>query len=119
MVATTSTQLQDMQLDGLARIEWYDWWQGETARAFEDEYGLRMEHANWSENFAFTRVAEVPAEDKPLVNLGYLEAGEPIRDVLGDGSYGGPYQIDEALMDELFNRLVEEACALVRGLSSP
>lgn len=111
------TQIEDMQLDGFIRANWYDWWRGEAAHAFEEKHGLRMDHANWSENFRFTRIGEVPDTEKSPVNLGYLDAGEPVRDVLGDGCFGGPYQVDDALMDELFNSIVDEATALLQAMA--
>ncbi len=109
--------LEDMQMDGHARIRWYDWWQGPAAQAFEDTHGLRIDHANWSENFPFTRVTEeMPGEDKPLVNLGYLEAGESARELLEDGSFGGPYQVDESITQALFDSVVEEISTLLQEL---
>lgn len=109
--------IKDMQMEGAVRLDWYDWWRSDAVRQFEQEHQLRLEHANWGENFPFNRVAESPAEEKPLVNLGYLEAGRSVRDVLGDGSYGGPYQIDDDRMNDLFARLVEEAAARLRALA--
>ena len=109
-------QLEDMRMESYARITWYDWWRGDAVHAFEQAHGLRLDHANWGENFPFNRVADVPAEEKPLVNLGYLEAGQMVREVLGDGSYGGPYQVDDALMMEMFDSVVDEATALMRAL---
>lgn len=110
------SQLVDLQLDGHARIHWYDWWQSPAVQAFEDGHDLRLEHANWGENFPFNRLGPVPLGEKPLVNLGYLEAGHTAREVLGDGSYGGPYQVSDSLMEELFEQVVNEIVELVRGM---
>jgi creatinine amidohydrolase len=111
-------RLQDFQLDGLIRVVWYDWWNGNAVRSFEERHSLRLEHANWGENFAFTRVADVPGGEKPLVNPEEIEEDvENLRELLGDGSYGGPYQVDDALMQELFADLIVEATAVVRGNS--
>jgi creatinine amidohydrolase len=116
---TIPSPIDDIRLDGLARITWYDWWHSPAVRTFESENNLRLDHANWGENFPFNRVAESPSGEKPLVNLGYLDDGRSIRDLLGDGSYGGPYQVDDDLMAVLFNRVVDEVCSLVRALSKP
>ena len=109
-------QLEDIRMDGHARVTWYDWWRGPAVMGFEQDTGLKLDHANWGENFPFNRVAPSPEGEKPLVNLGYLEAGQTARDVLGDGSYGGPYQVDDGLMADLFDRVVDEAADLVRAL---
>jgi creatinine amidohydrolase len=78
---------------------------------------LRIDHANWSENFAFTRVTdEMPAESKPLVNLGYVEDGATLREVLGDGSFGGPYQVDDSVTQALFDRVVAEMVSMLEDL---
>lgn len=113
------SMIEDMRMDGHARIEWYDWWRSPVVEAFGEEHHLRLDHANWGENFPFNRVAESPKEAKPLVNLGYLADGQPVRDVLGDGSFGGPYQVDDTLMNALFARVVNEASELVRHLKKP
>lgn len=107
-------RLEDLQLDGMIRIGWYDWWRGAALRGFEEAHNLRMEHANWGENFPFSRVAEVPSGEKPYISTAELEDEEKLRFALGDGSYGGPYQVDEALMQELFAKLVEEGVEVVR-----
>lgn len=109
-------QIEDMRMEGHARITWFDWWTGAAARSFQAEHGLQLDHANWGENYPFNRVVEVPAGEKPSVNLGYLEDGQTMREVLGDGSFGGPYQIDDALMWDLFEQVVAETAGLVQAL---
>ena len=109
-------QLEDIRLDGHARVTWYDWWRSPAVQAFEATHGLKLDHANWGENFPFNRVGPVPEDEKPLVNLGYLEAGQPVRAVLGDGSFGGPYQVDDALIERLFNQVVDEITGLVQAM---
>lgn len=109
-------RLRDFELEGVARVQWYDWWQESAAQAFEAEHNLRIDHANWGENFPFTRVSQTPAGEKPTVNLARLDAGESAHDVLGDGSFGGIYQVNDALIHELFERVVTEISARVRAM---
>jgi creatinine amidohydrolase len=110
-------QLQDMRQDEHTRVRWYDWWRGEAAQAFEASENLRIDHANWSENFPFTRVTDkMPGESKPLVNLGYVDDGSSLRDVLGDGSFGGPYQVEDSITQKLFDRVVDEIVSLLEEL---
>ena len=103
-------QLDEWQLEGLLRVVWYDWWRSEAVRAFEREHGLYLDHANWGEHFPFTRSGvSVPRTTKPRVNTEQLhEDIHRARDLLGDGSFGGPYQIDDKRMKDLFARVVEE-----------
>jgi creatinine amidohydrolase len=109
--------LDDMRMEGHARIAWHDWWHSPAVQGIESKFNLRLEHANWGENFPFTRVTEVPTGVKPLVNLGYLDDGRTLREVLGDGCFGGPYQVDDTLMQDLFERVVDEVVGLVRALA--
>lgn len=109
-------RIHDMVGEGLIRLAWYDWWRSPAAQTFSGEYNLKVNHANWGENFPFNRVAESPAGSKPLVNLGYGDAGLSTRDLLGDGSYGGPYQVDDRLMEALFDRVVGEIVEIVEGM---
>jgi creatinine amidohydrolase len=109
-------RLRDFDMEGVARVQWYDWWQESAAQAFQAEHNLTIDHANWGENFPFTRVSEVPTGEKPMVNLARLDAGESARDVLGDGSFGGVYQVEDALIHELFERVVTEISARVRAM---
>jgi creatinine amidohydrolase/Fe(II)-dependent formamide hydrolase-like protein len=61
-------------------------------------------------------VSDIPDGEKSPVNLERLEDGESYRDVIEDGSFGGPYQVDDALMQELFERVVNEVCQRVRAM---
>ena len=112
---TPPPDLEELQreIDDL-RIVWYNWWQGEAARRLASEIGAEPNHANWLENFPFTRVGDVPAGEKPP--LPSYEGIMPTRDVLGDGSFGGPYQMPDPVMERLFDAVVEEAAELVRRL---
>lgn len=109
-------RLADLNLDTAARIVWYDWWRETAVKRFEAEHNIRLDHANWGENFPFNRVAESPTGTKIPVNLGLFDAGHSMREVLGDGNYGGPYQVADDLMEELFMRVVDEVTERVQAL---
>ncbi len=106
--------LDDLQMEGLVRLYWYDWWLAPAARSFETEHGLKIDHANWAENYAFTRVGAVPEGGKAPINLELLKSGDSLRDIAGEGSFGGEYQIDDGLMQTLFDNIVDEVTALLR-----
>lgn len=107
-------RLQEFQMDGVLRFVWYDWWRSDAVQRFESEVNLRLDHANWGENFPFNRVAESPKGEKPLVNLeAFEERYYSARQILGDGSFGGLYQVDDALMYTLFDRVVDEFAGMV------
>ncbi len=101
---------------GVIQVLWYDWWRGGAATTFSQRHNLSIQHANWGENFPFNRVADCPTEEKPLVNTDYINDLYTMREVLGDGSFGGPYQVADELMYMLFDEVTAEATALVRSL---
>lgn len=111
-------RLQDFQMEGLIRVLWFDWWRSRSARGVAERHGLRIDHANWGENFPFNRVSASPSTDKPPVNINQLEESISARRVLGDGNFGGLYQADDAIMQEMFDAVVDEAVHLAQQLSA-
>jgi creatinine amidohydrolase len=102
-----------------AQAIFHSWWTGprvrEVALAIDPEYS----HANWGENFPWTRLAgvESPAERKPMLDeAAYLVAGPgQLRDVIGDGSFGGLYQRDDGEMLRIWQTGVEEVRELLES----
>jgi len=98
--------------DGAQGI-WHEWYRGprvlETARAIDEP-----NHANWYENFPWTRLpgVEVPGSGKPHVALP-LAPPAVVRETLGDGSFGGTYQRSDEEVLELWRVAVEEVRALL------
>ena len=95
------------------KAAWYSWWIAANVTECAAKHGLHSEHAAWIENFRFTRVAELPAGEKPLVWSKWLHGAAGTRDLAGDGVYGGPYQVDDAIMDELFQVAAQDVIDLV------
>ena len=79
-----------------AIVLWHEAWEGkpdELAAEIDADY----DHASVSENFPWTRLegVEVPAERKqPIVGPKWSRPKE-WREALGDGSFGGPYQLPD------------------------
>ncbi|MBN1286501.1 MAG: creatininase family protein [Anaerolineae bacterium] len=97
-------------------IAWYEWFRSPAALAFAEAKGLAIGHANWAEAFAFNRVGDLPGAGKPPLEV----TGEALRydprGLLGDGSFGGPYRVDDATMDRLFELLVNEVVEILREM---
>jgi creatinine amidohydrolase len=87
----------------------------EVALAIDPEYS----HANWGENFPWTRLpgVESPTERKPMLDeAAYLVAGpKQLRDVIGDGSFGGLYQRDDEEMLRIWQAGIEEVRELLES----
>jgi creatinine amidohydrolase len=71
------------------------------------------------ENFPWTRLAHAPAPagTKPAPDMGLVRAAPPaaIRAILGDGSFGGPWQRPDADMLALWEAGVAETRAALEG----
>ena len=85
------------------RLNWYSWWLSHGVEAIVLKNELKPGHANWLEAFPFTIVSEMPNAPKapPYVPRAVLSA-EETREIYGDGSFGGHYQVDAKMMSEIF-----------------
>jgi creatinine amidohydrolase len=99
-----------------ARFELFQWWTHPAVVKAGEDLGLTQRHANWSENFPFTRIGSVPADEKPLANLPRTASAAATRAGLGDGSYGGTYQAPDADMERFFGAAVEAMVAALQAL---
>jgi len=90
------------QLPGI-KMQWYAWWMSHSVEAVAMRHEIKPDHANWLEAFPFTIVADLPEGEKnpPRVPSDIMDAGLT-RDIYGDGSFGGRYQAEPEIMDEIF-----------------
>jgi creatinine amidohydrolase len=95
------------ELPGI-RMAWYAWWTAHSVTEKAMEHGLKSYHAAWIEAFPFTRVRDLPQGEKtPPAYQGILNAADTRR-VFGDGVFGGPYQVEPEIMDEIFATALED-----------
>lgn len=90
------------------RLKWYAWWQSHSVEVLFQKYGLKPSHANWLEAFSFTRVANLPQEPKTPPHIPGLMGAQEARQVYGDGSFGGPYLVEDVIMEEIFSACVAD-----------
>jgi creatinine amidohydrolase len=93
---------------GDAAVIWHEVWDGrpdELAAEIDPEY----DHASWSENFPWTRIEGVdsPMGRKPRFTPPPVNTDAAWRDALGDGSFGGPYQLPNQEVLRVWNAAVE------------
>lgn len=99
-------------LPGL-KLGWYSWWESHSVESAAMQHGLKSYHAGWIEAFPFTRVSDLPEGKKiPPAIKGLLNAAET-RAVFGDGVFGGPYQVDAEIMDEIFSAALQDVLYLL------
>ena len=95
------------------RLAWYSWWQSHSIQEVAHKHSLKPAHANWLEAFPFTRVADLPAGEKPPPFVPGLMGADEARQVYGDGVFGGPYVASQAVMDELFAAALGDVLTLL------
>jgi creatinine amidohydrolase len=110
---------QIMAEDPRLSIRFHNWWNAPATWAAAQAEDTTASHGNWFENFPWTRLAHAPAPGgaKPPVDLALMKASPParVREMLGDGSFGGAWQKPDATMLRLWNAGVAETRAALEG----
>lgn len=96
------------------RLAWYAWWTAHSVEAVAQKHGLKPAHASWLEAFPFVQVAESPAAAKPPPRVPGLVGKDLARQLYGDGNFGGPYQVDEAILHEVFASALQDVMTLLQ-----
>jgi creatinine amidohydrolase len=104
-VANTLPQLQ---------LAWYSWWQAHSVEMVAIKHGLRSYHAAWIEAFPFTRVGDLPDGEKIPPRIPGLVNAKQARELYQDGVFGGPYQVDDAILSEVFTAALEDILQLLK-----
>jgi len=99
------------------QVKFFQWWKGPDMAAVALSIDPVCRHASWSENFAWTRISGVELPEKPkniLDRTGYPKAGgKRLRELIGDGNYGGNYQRSDEDMQAIWQAAVEETRAMI------
>ena len=102
-----------------ARCRFHDWWRAPRTWAAVQEIDPVASHASWMENFPWTRLPGRPMPEgrKAYVPFDRLRdrGSKGVRDLIGDGNYGGLYQRPDADTDRLWAVAVAETRALLEG----
>ncbi len=100
-------------------LELFEWFRDHHVLSIAEKAGLPPNHGNWFEKLPFNEVEtvrELPSEPKPNANLLGITDAEQLRAILGDGSFGGPYQADDAVVETLINVAAEGMAIKLRML---
>lgn len=100
-------------------IRFHEWWKAPHTWDKVMQIDPVASHASWMENFPWTRLKEVamPNEQKPMVDFERMRVMAPaaVRELLGDGVFGGVYQKPDPVMLELWDIAVAETRAALEG----
>jgi creatinine amidohydrolase len=102
-----------------AQVIFHNWWSSERVLARARELDPEPSHANWFENFPWTRLpdVELPKERKPrLDEAAYRVAGPAeIRRLLGDGVFEGAYELPNEQTEPVWRTGVDEVRELLES----
>jgi len=102
-----------------AEVVWHNWWNAPRTWAVVQEIDPDASHASWLENFPWTRLAGVaqPQERKPMADMGTFRESDPadVRELLGDGSFGGLYERPDEDVLRVWQAGVEEVRDLIEN----
>jgi creatinine amidohydrolase len=102
-----------------AQAIWHNWWASERVQATAKEIDPEPSHANWYENFPWTRLEGValPSERKPPLDETAYRVANPaaVRELLGDGVFGGAYELPDEQVEAVWRAGVEEVRALLES----
>lgn len=100
-----------------ATLRAFEWWTDPHVEAYIATVGLTPTHANWLENFPnLTRLGSVPTGEKPVLDIPRGAHPAAVRALLQDGSFGGPWEAPEAVMQGLFDTAVAAMEAALASL---
>jgi creatinine amidohydrolase len=99
------------------KVRWHNWWNAPKVWAKVQSIDPVASHASWMENFPWTRIEGVTPPDtrKPMVDFAAMSGRDPraMRELLGDGNFGGRYQRSDADTDALWQVAVDETRQLI------
>lgn len=102
-----------------AQAIFHSWWSSARVEAAAKEVDPEPSHANWFENFPWTRLAgvELPQERKPALDLAAYRAAGPaeVRDLLGDGVFEGAYELPDEQVARVWQTGVDEVRNLLEN----
>jgi creatinine amidohydrolase len=96
------------------QLAWYAWWTANSVLEVAQKHELKPSHASWLEAFPFTQVCDLPSQVKVPPHVPGLLGAKQARLVYGDGNFGGPYSVDQAIMDEIFSAALADVLQLLR-----
>lgn len=99
------------------QVKWHNWWNAPKTMAVVNAIDPVASHASWMENFPWTRLAgvEMPTGRKPMIDLARYQRSDPgaKKALIGDGNFGGHYQLPDADLMKVWDAAVAETRSLI------
>ena len=102
------------------QLRWWNWWAAPRTMGYVRSQDPEASHASWMENLAgLTRLpgVEMPAGSKTPIDGPRMQLMDPVakRGHLGDGCYGGRYQMPDEVHARLWEIAVAETREAIEG----
>jgi len=102
-----------------AQAIFHSWWSSDRVQAAAREVDPLPSHANWFENFPWTRLEgiDLPSERKPNLDPAAYQVAGPaqVRELLGDGVFQGAYEMPDEEAARVWQVGVEEVRELLES----
>ena len=102
-----------------AQAIFHSWWSSARVQAAAKEVDPEPSHANWFENFPWTRLeaVELPSERKPPLDQAAYRVAAPkdVRELLGDGVFEGAYEVPDDQVARVWQAGVDEVRDLLEN----
>jgi creatinine amidohydrolase len=102
-----------------AQAIFHSWWSSDRVQAAAREVDPLPSHANWFENFPWTRLEGVslPQERKPDLDQAAYQVAGPgqVRELLGDGVFQGTYELPDEQVARVWEAGVQEVRELLEN----
>lgn len=104
--------------DARMQVVFSSWYSAPKVAALAASFEDRPTHGGWFENFPWTRLSGVamPAQAKQHVPPEVVAQATPadLRELTGDGSFGGSYALSDEIMDQIWQTGVLEVRELLQ-----
>ena len=112
-----------LALEWMARkdgqVLFHNWWNGPRTWEVVQSIDPQASHANWFENFPWTRLAgvELPQDRKPPLDEAAYRVATPegVRELLGDGVFAGAYELPDEQVEAVWRAGVDEVRELLES----
>jgi creatinine amidohydrolase len=98
--------------DHRVQVQFTSWYAAPRVAALAESVEHDPAHGGWFENFPWTRLPGValPADGKDVLSRDVVGLASPadIRELTGDGSFGGSYAKDDDVMQQIWQTGVDE-----------
>jgi creatinine amidohydrolase len=102
-----------------AQALFHSWWSSARVQAAARDVDPEPSHANWFENFPWTRLegVELSSERKPPLDQAAYRVAAPkdVRELLGDGVFEGAYEVPDDQVARVWKAGVDEVRDLLEN----